>query len=63
MDFKITELQDKMAGLVNKWKDNKPKDNSADWWRWRADKSLYYAYRQQLQKLQKNAPPKQASLT
>ena len=36
-----TEIKEKMAFLVNKWKDKKPDPQTPQWWRYRADQSLY----------------------
>jgi hypothetical protein len=53
--FEQTRIQEKMAGLANKWKDKVPEKFSTEWWRYRGDQSLYVWLKAKLAKLKKKA--------
>ena len=44
------EILLKINQLIVKWKDNIPPKSSNEWWRYRADQSLYLKLKQQLKK-------------
>ncbi len=46
--FEEAKLKQRMAELVKKWKDKVPEKNTNEWWRYRADQSLYYTLKSKL---------------
>jgi hypothetical protein len=49
----VIELQTKINNLIKKWKDKVPEKNTNEWWRYRADQSLYVFLKSKLDSLTK----------
>ena len=49
--LEATRLKERMAGLINKWKDKETPEGSTDWYYRRGDKTLYRALKKKLNKL------------
>ena len=50
--MEVVRLKEKMAGIVNRWKDKETLQGSVDWPRRRADRSLYALLKRKLEKLE-----------
>jgi hypothetical protein len=46
--FEQIKIKEKIEELTNRWKGKKPEKNSSEWWRYRADQSLYITLKAKL---------------